>query len=76
MATPINIPKLGMAMTEGELASWIAADGSTVEAGDIIYTVATDKVENDVEAPVSGTLRHIGIEGETYAVGETIGEIE
>jgi pyruvate/2-oxoglutarate dehydrogenase complex dihydrolipoamide acyltransferase (E2) component len=76
MATPINIPKLGMSMVEGTLASWSTPDGAFVALGDVIYTLETDKVESDVAAPVSGALRHIGIEGETYAVGTLIGEIQ
>lgn len=76
MATPLNVPKLGVAMTEGELVSFNVADGAEVQPGDVVYTIATDKVETDIDAPVAGILRHIGVEGETYAVGELVAEIE
>lgn len=76
MTTPINIPKLGVAMTEGTLVSWAVADGAHVAAGETLYTLETDKVENDIDAPVAGTVRHIGEEGETYPVGTQIGVIE
>jgi pyruvate/2-oxoglutarate dehydrogenase complex dihydrolipoamide acyltransferase (E2) component len=72
----INIPKLGVAMTEGTLVEWAVPDGSAVEAGQVIYTLETDKVENEMEAPVAGILRHHGEEGETYPVGTLIAEIE
>jgi pyruvate/2-oxoglutarate dehydrogenase complex dihydrolipoamide acyltransferase (E2) component len=75
-AIEIRIPKLGMEMTEGTLASWLAGDGSTVRQDEPMYLLETDKVENEVSAPVDGILRHIGTEGETYPVGEVIGEIE
>lgn len=76
MTTPINIPKLGVAMTEGTLVSWAVADGNKVESGELLYTLETDKVENDIDAPASGIVRHIGEEGETYPVGTQIGVIE
>jgi pyruvate/2-oxoglutarate dehydrogenase complex dihydrolipoamide acyltransferase (E2) component len=76
MATPLNIPKLGVSMAEGTLVEWLVADGEAVEAGQPIYRLETDKVENDIEAPVAGVLRHIGEEGEIYEVGANIGSIE
>jgi pyruvate/2-oxoglutarate dehydrogenase complex dihydrolipoamide acyltransferase (E2) component len=76
MSVPINIPKLGVSMSEGTLIEWLVPDGSTVSEGQEIYRLETDKVENDVESPASGTLRITGIEGEIYAVGDSIGEIE
>lgn len=76
MATPISIPKLGVSMTEGTLVQWMVADGDTVAPGDVLYRIETDKVENDIEAPVGGVVRCTGIEGETYAVGTQIGAIE
>ena len=76
MAVPINIPKLGVSMTEGTLVEWLVAEGDSVQAGDVIYRIETDKVENDVESPVAGIVRITGVEGETYDVGDPIGEIE
>ncbi len=63
-------------MTEGTLVEWLVADGDTVAAGDILYRVETDKVENEIEAPVAGVVRITGEEGETYDVGTQIGTIE
>jgi pyruvate/2-oxoglutarate dehydrogenase complex dihydrolipoamide acyltransferase (E2) component len=76
MSVPINIPKLGVSMTEGTLIEWLVADGDAVSDGDPIYIVETDKVENEVNATASGTIRISGEPGETYAVGDMIGEIE
>jgi len=76
MATPISIPKLGVSMTEGTLVEWLVADGAQVQAGEPLYRLETDKVENDVEAPVAGTVRATGVEGETYEVGTQVGTIE
>ncbi|MEY4371898.1 MAG: hypothetical protein RL219_667 [Actinomycetota bacterium] len=75
MSTPISIPKLGFSMTEGTLIEWMVPDGAQVEAGQIIYRLETDKVENDIESPAAGVLRISGVEGEVYEVGTQIGEI-
>jgi pyruvate/2-oxoglutarate dehydrogenase complex dihydrolipoamide acyltransferase (E2) component len=71
----IRIPKLGMEMTEGTVARWLAEDGAQVDRDQPLYLLETDKVENEVLAPVSGVLRQVGQEGETYPVGEVIAEL-
>lgn len=63
-------------MTEGTLVVWLAHDGDVVTTGQPIYRIETDKVESDVEAPVSGVLRTTGNPGDTYEVGTEIGRIE
>jgi len=75
MSTPLNIPRLGFSMTEGTLVEWMVADGDTVQPGQVIYRLETDKVENDIEAPVAGVVHVSGVEGETYPVGAEIGSI-
>jgi pyruvate/2-oxoglutarate dehydrogenase complex dihydrolipoamide acyltransferase (E2) component len=76
VAVPINIPKLGVSMSEGTLVEWLVQDGESVTEGQVLYRIETDKVENDVESPVAGVVRITGVEGETYDVGDPIGEIE
>jgi pyruvate/2-oxoglutarate dehydrogenase complex dihydrolipoamide acyltransferase (E2) component len=76
MATEIRIPKIGMSATEMTLTEWMFGDGEAVTTGDILYTVETDKTATEIEAQASGTLKVIGVEGESYAVGTLIGTIE
>jgi len=73
--TPVNIPKLGVSMTEAVLSSWVAADGDPIAPGQVICVIETDKVEQEIEAPVGGTLIHRGQVGDTYQVGELVAEI-
>lgn len=67
---PIVMPKWGLAMQEGMLASWHVAEGQTVEKGQEIADIETSKIANAFESPVSGLLRRrlVG-EGETVPVG-------
>ena len=71
----IRIPKLGMEMTEATLARWLVDDGAEVAQDEPIYLLETDKVESEIGAPIAGALRRIGDEGQTYPVGEVIGEL-
>ncbi|MER7687179.1 biotin/lipoyl-containing protein [Streptomyces sp. NPDC097610] len=74
---PVKMPKLTMAATEATFLEWLVEDGAAISEGDPIYTVATDKVENEVESPATGTLRHGDAEPETdYQVGTQLGTIE
>ena len=75
MSTPLTIPRLEMAMTEGGLAQWLVEDGAQVNEGDPIYVLETSKASQEVNAPASGTLRHKAAAGEIYPVGTDIGEI-
>jgi pyruvate/2-oxoglutarate dehydrogenase complex dihydrolipoamide acyltransferase (E2) component len=75
MSTEIRIPQIGFSTQEGTLVEWLVEDGGTVEAGSPLYTLELDKSVQEVEAPVSGTLKVIAKVGEAYPVGELIGEI-
>jgi pyruvate/2-oxoglutarate dehydrogenase complex dihydrolipoamide acyltransferase (E2) component len=75
MSTPLTIPRLEMAMTEGVLAEWLVADGAQVKEGDPIYSIETGKAVQEIQAPVSGQLVQRAQAGETYPVGTDIGEI-
>ncbi|MFG1924467.1 biotin/lipoyl-containing protein [Cryptosporangium sp. NPDC048952] len=74
---PVNVPKLTMATTEVTFLEWLVPDGTAVTEEEPIYVVATDKVENEVNAPASGILRHGTAEPEeVYPVGTQIATIE
>ena len=75
MATQIQMPKLGLTMTEGTIAEWLAAEGSTVGAGAVVMTIETDKVEAEVEAPAGGVVHHVRGVGETLEPGALVGWI-
>ncbi len=70
---PIVMPKLGLTMTEGLLASWRVAPGDEVKSGDVLFVVETEKVATDVEAQADGRIESILIaEGETAPVGSVV----
>jgi len=73
MASEFQMPKLGLTMEEGTIVEWLVADGAEVEQGAAVLSIATDKVESDVEASGSGVLHITGNAGDTFACGERIG---
>ncbi len=76
LVTHLTMPKLGLTMTEATLSDWHVGVGAKVEAGDVIYSVESDKSLVDVEAPRSGELTQILVAaGETVSVGTIVGEL-
>lgn len=79
--SPIVMPKMSMTMTEGELISYTVSVGQEVKAGDVVATVATDKVDMEVEADTAGTVLELTAipnqminVGEPLLILETVGE--
>ncbi|WP_296637404.1 pyruvate dehydrogenase complex dihydrolipoamide acetyltransferase [Polaribacter sp.] len=73
MATVINMPRLSDTMEEGVVAKWLKSVGDSVEEGDILAEIETDKATMEFESFHEGTLLHIGIqEGETSPVDQLL----
>ncbi|MGX0021612.1 pyruvate dehydrogenase E2 component (dihydrolipoyllysine-residue acetyltransferase) [Staphylococcus hominis] len=76
MSENIIMPKLGMTMKEGTVEEWFKSEGDTVEEGESIVTISSEKLTNDVEAPTSGTLLKIKVQaGEDAKVKAVLGII-
>lgn len=76
MAKEILMPKMGMTMETGTVLNWYVKEGDTVEKGDLLLSVETDKAVLDVEAFEAGTVLKILIpESETVPVLTKIGYI-
>lgn len=58
----ITMPRLSDTMEEGTVATWLKKVGDTVNEGDILAEIETDKATMEFEAFYSGTLLYIGIE--------------
>ncbi|KWV96018.1 pyruvate dehydrogenase complex dihydrolipoamide acetyltransferase [Erythrobacter sp. AP23] len=68
MPTPIKMPALSPTMEEGTLAKWLVKPGDTVEAGDIMAEIETDKATMEFEAVDEGTIAAIQVEEGTEGV--------
>jgi pyruvate dehydrogenase E2 component (dihydrolipoamide acetyltransferase) len=73
MPKEVIMPALGMAQETGTLLRWLKREGDSVQQGESIMEIATDKVDVEIEAPASGTLAAItAAEGDEIPVGQTI----
>ncbi len=76
MAYKVIMPKAGMAMEKGKIVRWLKNEGDTVESGEPLLEIETDKVNMEIEAMNSGILLKIlAHEGEDIPVVQTIGYI-
>lgn len=76
MASEIIMPKAGMVMEEGKIVRWLKNEGDSVERGEVILEIETDKVNMEIEAEASGTLiKILNEEGDTVPVTHVIGYI-
>ncbi|MGH1356076.1 MAG: pyruvate dehydrogenase complex E1 component subunit beta [Thalassovita sp.] len=68
MATEILMPALSPTMEEGTLAKWLVKEGDTVQSGDIMAEIETDKATMEFEAVDEGIVGKILIEEGTEGV--------
>jgi pyruvate/2-oxoglutarate dehydrogenase complex dihydrolipoamide acyltransferase (E2) component len=71
----IRIPRVSVAVSEAELTDLLVGAGEHVEEGTPIYVIATEKVEQEIQAGASGTVTWTGRVGTVYDIGAEIGVI-
>ena len=73
MAELVNMPKLGFDMREGQLVNWLKKTGDSVNQGDVIAEIESDKATVEVEAYVGGTMLELLVnEGDWVPIGAPI----
>jgi pyruvate/2-oxoglutarate dehydrogenase complex dihydrolipoamide acyltransferase (E2) component len=73
----VEMPKMGISVSEGTILEWRKRPGDWVEADETICDVTTDKVDVEIPSPANGRLAKIVAEpGDIVPVGEPIAEID
>lgn len=74
MPIKVLMPALSPTMTEGKLAKWLVKEGDTVDSGDVMAEIETDKATMEVEAVDEGVIGKILVDEGTdnVAVNEVI----
>jgi pyruvate dehydrogenase E2 component (dihydrolipoamide acetyltransferase) len=72
MANEVKLPRLGQGMESGTVRKWLKAEGDSVEKGEPLYEIDTDKVTQEVESDFAGVLLRIQLEEGDAPVGQTI----
>ncbi|MEA3435984.1 MAG: dihydrolipoamide acetyltransferase family protein [Thermodesulfobacteriota bacterium] len=73
MAINITMPKWGLTMKEGKISKWFKQEGDSVEKGEDLFEVETEKITNKVESTASGVLFQIVVTaGQTVPVATIV----
>ncbi len=75
MSLDVKVPAAGESITSANVARWHKKNGDVVAAGEVLVTLETDKVSNELEAAAGGTLEIVVSEGEEVAIGTVIARI-
>lgn len=69
----IRVPELAESITEGTIAKWLKQPGESVEKGEFIVELETDKVNVEVISEEAGVVQELlAAEGDTVEVGQVI----
>jgi pimeloyl-ACP methyl ester carboxylesterase len=76
VATILSMPKWGLAMKTGRVVEWLKQPGESVQQGEPIVQIESEKAVNEVEAPVTGIMRWLEVEeGDSAPVGAPLAVI-
>ena len=76
MSVNVTMPKMGMTMKVGKVSKWYKHEGDSLEKGENLFEVETEKITNKIESPGTGILFQIVVpEGSTVPVGTILAVI-
>src|SRR5690242_1475931 len=76
MSIEIRVPQMGESVVDATVGSWRKHQGDSVQKGEALVELETDKVNVEVSAEQGGVLQQIlKQEGEVVAVGDVLGMI-
>jgi 2-oxoglutarate dehydrogenase E2 component (dihydrolipoamide succinyltransferase) len=76
MNIEVKIPSAGESITSGVLSIWHKKNGERVSRDELLFTLETDKVSQEVMAADSGILHTKVAEGDEVKIGQVVAEIE
>ena len=75
MSGDIRIPSVGESVSSGLIAQWHKNNGDSVNIGDLLLTLDTDKISTEIAADSAGNLQILVTEGEEVSIGSVVGRI-
>jgi pyruvate/2-oxoglutarate dehydrogenase complex dihydrolipoamide acyltransferase (E2) component len=76
MPRDIRLPRIDTAGSDITVAAWLKYPGDPIRTGDIIAEVLTDKVNIEIESPVTGVLEAIvAKEGDVVVEGDILARV-
>jgi 2-oxoglutarate dehydrogenase E2 component (dihydrolipoamide succinyltransferase) len=74
--TQVTVPQIGESVTEGTVAHWHKNPGDTVQEGEPLFELESDKATMTVPSPASGVLQILVATGTDVGIGTPVAEIE
>ncbi len=71
----IRLPRVSVAISEATISDFLVEEGQTVQEGEPLFLMETEKVETEINAGASGVVHWTGEVGTTYDIGTEIGVI-
>ncbi len=69
----VKIPEMGEGITEATITKWLKKENDSIVKDESLVEIATDKVDSDIPAPASGTIKKLLFkEGDVAGVGSVI----
>src|SRR4051812_20500503 len=76
MSVEVKIPAVGESISSGVVSVWHKKSGDSVNAGDALFTLETDKVSTEIVAETAGVLETLVPEGQEVKIGEVVARID
>jgi 2-oxoglutarate dehydrogenase E2 component (dihydrolipoamide succinyltransferase) len=77
MIIDVLLPQLGESVAEGTISKWLVREGDSVEKDQAMASIATDKADSELPAPVKGRVaKLLATEGSVVPVKTVIAQIE
>src|SRR5438093_8651658 len=74
--TDVIMPQMGESIAEGTITKWMKNVGDKVQRDEPLFEISTDKVDAEIPAPASGTLKEIRVQpGTTVPINTVVGVI-
>ncbi len=76
MSTKVIVPQIGQSIAEATIVKWFKKAGESIEKGETLVEIGTDKINTEIPAPESGVVQRLLVpEGETVPVQTEIAVI-
>lgn len=76
-STKVEVPPMAESLTEGTLSQYTKQAGEFIQQDELLATIETDKIDIEVNAPVSGKVAKLSFKPEdTVTVGQELAQIE
>jgi 2-oxoglutarate dehydrogenase E2 component (dihydrolipoamide succinyltransferase) len=72
----VQVPEVGESISSGILSVWHKKNGEQAHAGEALFSLETDKISTEINAPESGVVSTLVSEGDEVRIGQVVATVE